>query len=69
MASKTFTTVPHSLIKALGQAIGTHGFQDEDAVLRQFATTCSATLRKRLIAFSVACRRAHDLSLDFRAAH
>jgi hypothetical protein len=66
--AKANNTVPHSQIKALGQAIGTYDFEHEDAVLHQYADTCGRTLRKRLKDLSAACRRAHELTPHRRAA-
>jgi hypothetical protein len=66
--AKSSNTVPHSQIKALGQAIGTYDFEHEDAVLRQYADTCVGALRKKLKELSDACRRAHKLTPHRRVA-
>lgn len=68
MATHISITVPHSLIRAVGVSIGTEGFAEEDAVLRQFSTTCQPAYRKRLLSFSAACRRMHRLCIERRRA-
>jgi hypothetical protein len=66
--AQSSSAVPHSQIKALTQSIGSRDFEHEDAVLHQYANTCSRGLRKRLKDLSASCRRAHELTPPRRVA-